>query len=281
MAGQVPEGLAQALAALTGEAAARGGEMAISLRHHERDEAFDHLADRPFIAASTIKVPILVALHDAAAQGRVDLDAKVRLRPGDQVTGSGVLQLLTPGLRITLRDLAELMITVSDNSATNMVLDRIGVVETNACLEALGMRTTRVLRGLQIIPAGAKGFNTVTAGELTGLLLRIAEGRAVSWEACRRIVATLKRQQLNGALPALLPDPEDVRGGAVGAIPAWEMAHKTGNITGHEHDVGILYVPGQSIVISVLTRGCGEGRVARDLIARAGRAVWEAYAVPH
>lgn len=268
----------EALSTLIGEAVARGGEMAISLRHIEREEAFDHLPDLPFVAASTIKLPVLVALYDAAARGRVALDAKVRLRPADQVSGSGVLQSLTPGVRLSLRDLAELMIVVSDNAATNMILDRIGLVEVNACLEGLGMRTTRVLRGLQIIPAAAKGFNTVTAGELTGLLLRIARGKAVSWEASRRMIATLKRQQIHHALPALLPDPADAEEPPVGAIPAWELAHKTGSIPGHEHDVGILYLGGQTIVVSVLTRGCGERRAARGLIARVGRAVWAHYA---
>jgi beta-lactamase class A len=277
MAVAVAPELTAALGALVGEAAASGGEMAVCLRHLERGEAFDHLPDAAFVAASTIKVPVLVALYDAAARGRVDLDARVRLRPGDQVTGSGVLQLLTPGVRLSLRDLAELMIVVSDNAATNMILDRVGIAETNACLDTLGLHTTRVHRGLQIIPAGATAFNTVTAGELATLLRCIAQGKAVSWEASRRMVATLKRQQVRQALPALLPDPEDADGAAVGAVPAWELAHKTGSIPGLEHDVGILYLPGQTVVTCVLTRGCGAGRAARELIARVGRAVWSHY----
>ncbi len=273
----VPTGLVGELDALTEEARGGGGEMAISLRHVERQEAYDHVPDRPFIAASTIKLPILVALYDAAAAGRVRLDERVRLRDEDQVTGSGVLQLLTPGVRLPLRDLAELMITVSDNAATNMILERLGVEAVNACLDRLGLVATRVLRGLQIIPADGKGHNTVTAGELTGLLVRLAQGRVVSWEACRRMVATLKRQQVNDALPALLPDPEDEPSPPLGALPTWELAHKTGGIPAHQHDVGLLYLPGQTIALSVLTRGCGPARAARALVARVGRAVWDAY----
>jgi beta-lactamase class A len=249
--------------------------MALVVRHLERGERYEHLADEPFAAASTIKLPILVALYDAAARGAVRLERRRRLRPEDQVTGSGVLQLLTPGVRLPLRDLAELMITVSDNAATNMILEVLGIEQVNACLAGLGLRHTRVHRPLQVVPVGAGTPNTVTAGELAELLERLATGRLVSWEACRRMVATLKRQQLNDALPALLPQPE---GTAVGALPAWEFAHKTGGIPGHQHDVGLLYLPGQTIVVCVLTRGCGPAREARRRIAEVGRAVFDAYA---
>jgi beta-lactamase class A len=257
--------------------ASAGGEVAVALRHLERGERYDRLAEQPFVAASTIKLPILVALHDAAARGALHLDERVRLRPEDQVTGSGVLQLLSPGLELPLRDLAELMIAVSDNAATNMILERVGIAAVNACIAALGLRQTRVHRGLQVVPAGVSEFNTVTAADLTELLVLIAQGRAVSWEACRRMVGTLKRQQINDALPALLPDAEGAGSGALGALPRWELAHKTGGILGYQHDVGLLYLPGQTIALSVLTHGCGGARAARARIAEVGLAVWEAY----
>lgn len=272
----VPEALRVRLEALLAEAAARGGELALSLRHLERGDRYDHAAAEPFAAASTIKVPILVALYDAAARGAVALDRRLRLRAEDQVTGSGVLQVCSPGLRLPLRDLAELMIVVSDNTATNMIVECLGIDAINACLERLGLRQTRLVRTLQVIPAGAVGVNTATAGEMADLLALIARGQAVSWDACRRMVATLKRQQQRDALPALLPEATAPLA-PLGTLPAWEFAHKTGAITGHRHDVGILYLPGQSIVLCVLTRDCGPGRRAGDLIARVGLAVWETY----
>ena len=275
--GPLPEAVRLRLDALVAEAAGAGGEMAVVVRHLQRRERYARGAEAPFSAASTIKLPILVALYDAAARGRLRLEEPVDLRVEDQVTGSGVLQVLSAGVRLPLRDLAELMIVVSDNAATNMILQRVGLAEVNTCLQGLGLRQTRVVRPLQVIPAAAAGSNTVTAGELADLLGLIAHGRAVSWDACRRMVATLKRQQVNDALPALLPDPEDGPDTPLGAFPLWEMAHKTGGITGHQHDVGILYLPGQTIVICVLTRGCGTAAAARGLIARVGRAVWEGY----
>lgn len=274
--GPVPDGLRAALAALVAEGEAAGGTVAIVVRHLERGQLHLHAADVPFRAASTIKLPILAALHQAVAHGLLRLEDELTLRPEDQVSGSGVLQVLSPGARLPLRDLAELMIVVSDNTATNMLLARLGLEQVNACLQGLGLRGTHVGGPLQVIPVRSGGGNTVTALDLAELLTSIVRGRVVSWDACRRMVATLKRQQVNDALPALLPE----RGGAVlGAIPAWELAHKTGGISGHQHDVGVLYLPGQSIVVCVLTRDCGDAGAARRLIARVGRAVWEAYAV--
>lgn len=269
--------LSDGLEAIVARAERAGGTMAVVVRDLATGARYERRADEPFVAASTIKLPILVALYDAAARGEVGLAQPCRLVPEDQVTGSGVLQLLSPGARLPLRDLAELMITVSDNAATNMLLDRLGTARVNACLDALGLTRTRVFRKLQVIPTDIVQPNTVTAGELADLLERLARGRAVSYDASRRMIATLKRQQINDALPALLPDPEDDEGGPVGALPDWQLAHKTGGIPGYQHDVGILYLPRATAVICVLTRGCGPSRDARGLIAAVGRAVFDSY----
>ena len=276
-AADCPPVLADALRELADGAAGRGGAVGIDVRHLERGGRFTLQADLPFRAASTIKVAILAALYAAAFEGALRLDDRVPIRAQDQVTGSGIVQVLSPGTRLSWRDLAELMIVVSDNAATNMILERVGIDRTNALIASLGLNVMRVVRTLQVIPAGAVGFNTASAGDLASLLEAVARGRVVSWDACRRMIATLKRQQINDALPALLPDPE-VGGASIGAFPRWEMAHKTGGIPGHQHDCGILYLPGQTIAVAVMTAGCGAAREARALIARVGRAVWDAYA---
>jgi beta-lactamase class A len=277
MSDGVPASLDASLRGVVAEAEARGGEVAIAVRHLERGHRWEVKAEEPFAAASTIKVAVLAALYEAAAEGRVRLDAPIRLRAEDQVTGSGVLQVLSPGIRLPLRDLAELMIVVSDNAATNMILERVGIDRVNALLARLGFRHSRMLRPLQVIPAGVSGTNTVAAGEYADLFAALARGQVVSWEACRRMIATLKRQQLRDALPALLPDAE---GPVLGALPRWELAHKTGGIRGHQHDGGLLYLPGGTVAVAVLTRGCGTAAAARGLIARVGLALWETYGAP-
>lgn len=275
-AGPLPVALDVALRAVVLDAVACGGEIAVVVRHLQRGDCWELNAAVPFPSASTIKVPVLAALYAAAAEGHARLDQDVVLRAEDQVTGSGILQVLSPGVRLPLRDLAELMIVVSDNTATNMILEVVGIDRVNRLLDRLGLTTTRLVRALQVIPADHQGMNTITAGEYAALFAGLATGRVVSWEASRRMVATLKRQQINDALPALLP-PAGGGDVALGAFPAWEWAHKTGGLTGVQHDGGLFYVPGHTVVVTVLTRGCGPGHVARQLIARVGRAVWEAY----
>lgn len=257
------------------DAEAGGGRMALVAEHLEQGWRYGRREDEVFVAASVIKLPILVALHAAAAEGRLGLHERLRLRPEDQVTGSGVLQWLSPGLSLPLRDLAELMIACSDNAATNMLLRRLGPEAVNACLAGLGLQRSRVRRPLQVVPADGGEPNTVTAGEMVALLVRIARGQAVSFEACRRMVATLKRTQASDALPALLPPHPP---GPVGAPPRWEWAHKTGSVTGCEHDVGLLFLPGHTLAVAALTSGCGTARQARAAIAAAGRALYEACA---
>lgn len=261
---------------LVGEAQAQGGHVGVAMRHLERGDRLDHNAAEPFTAASTIKVPILVALHAAVDRGDLRLDTEVRLQPEDQVGGSGVIQLFGPGATFTLRDLATLMITVSDNSATNMLIDLLGIDRINAVLDGLGMNQTRVSGKLMIVRSPSTGSNTVTAGELSDLLAAMARGEVVSMDACHRMIATLKRQQINDALPAMLPLALPA-GAPIGAPRRWEMAHKTGAITRHEHDCGLLYIPGQTIAITVLTRGISN-RDGKTLIARIGKAIYDAYA---
>lgn len=271
----VGSGLRRALDALAARAEASGGRMAVVVCHHERGQRYERRAAESFVAASVIKLAVLVAAHAAAAEGRLPFHRWVRLRPEDQVTGSGVLQLLSPGLRLPVRDLVELMIAQSDNAATNMLLERIGLDAVARLLEGAGLRGTRLRRPLQVVPAGPSEPNVTTAADTAALLRLIADGRAVSFEASRRMVATLKRQQVAHGLPALLPDPRPPSG--FGVVPRWELAHKTGGVPGYQHDAGLLYLPGQTVTIAVLTQGCGSASDARATIARVGLAVFRAF----
>jgi len=272
------EHLGSRLEAIVRRAAEQGGEVAVSLRHVQRGQVWEVASEQPFAAASTIKLPILVALYEAADRGELSFAEELVVREEDQVGGAGILRLLSPGARVAVRDLATLMIAVSDNTATNMLLDRLGVERVNATCQRLGLRRTRVAGKLMIVPTPPRGQNTVTAGELTDLLVRMAQGAVVSQDACARMIATLKKQQVNDGLPRLLPPP--VAGDAgLGALRSWEWAHKTGSIDRHEHDVGLLFLPGQTVAVSVLTRGL-PNPVGKEVLATVGRAVYEAFTGP-
>jgi beta-lactamase class A len=258
-----------------GIAAACGGTFGVAIEHVQTGWRLSVRGSEPFVAASVIKVPIMAAVYREAAAGRLRLEERLRLRPEDQVLGSGVLKDLSPGLRLTVADLVTLMIAVSDNTATNMLLRRIGVDAVNAAMQAWGLTGSRLLYPLMVVPERRSGFNTVTADDMTSLLVRIARGQCVSWDASRRMIDVLKRQQDNERLPAMLPPVPD---GPPGSIPPWEVAHKTGTVTGVAHDVGIVYMPGQAFAISVLTRDVADGARANRAIAAIARAAFDAFA---
>jgi beta-lactamase class A len=212
------------------------GEWSYTVSRLDRDRRLEHLPDRERPSASLIKVPILAALYDLVEKERLRLDETVRLTREDQVGGSGVLQDLTPGTRWTLRDLATLMITVSDNTATNLLLDRITVETVNRTAESLGLSHTRVLRRLQRIPTGAVGMNHTTAGDMCRLMTLIAQGQAISRAASERMADTLRRCQA----PAMVV-PESLGGSTlVGAPPRFAVHHKTGLLYNLRADAGYV-----------------------------------------
>jgi beta-lactamase class A len=165
------------------------------------------------------------------------------------------------GKTLTLRQLCEAMITVSSNFAANLLIERVGVENIRATLSRLGADGMQVLRGVEDQKAFDKGMNNqTTARALEVLMLRIAQGQAVSPKADSEMAAILKRQKFHDAIPAGLPE---------GTI----VGHKTGNITKIHHDAAIVYGP-RPYVLVVLVRGVQDQKVSGPLIASISREVW-------
>lgn len=244
--------------------------LAALLRDDARDASDDCVllgADEPVTAASTIKVPILAAALGEVASTRLGLDDRITV-PLERAGGSGVLQA-TPGIReLTLADLLTLMIVVSDNTATNVVIDLIGMARINAYCRAAGLAATVVRRVMMDADARARGVeNTTSALDQANLLAGLAWGELLTAELRAFAIRTLRRQQFNDGLPALLPD--DV-----------VLAHKTGELPGVRHDVGIVDgTDGRRAVVAVLVTdltGPCAAHAATGLIGAVGEAAWKA-----
>jgi beta-lactamase class A len=233
-----------------------------------RRVAFQEHVERP--SASLIKVPILAALYEAVEEGRARLDETVVMTAEDQVTGSGVLMDLTPGRAWTLRDLATLMITVSDNTATNLLLDRLGVEPVNQLAERLDLHQTRVLRRLQRLPVGAEGTNHTTAADMTRLMALIARGRVVSWRACQAMADLLRRCQADAVIAA----PTPAGHGLVGEPAPQVVYHKTGLLAQFRGDAGFVLWHGGGYALTVMGQGVPEAELAPWMI-RIGRGLAE------
>jgi beta-lactamase class A len=244
-------------------AAEVGGTVAVAVRDVRRGRALDLRAQERFPAASVIKVPILVELLARVEEGEFDLQDRIRLRNGAKAPGSGVLSMLHEDLELSLEDLAHLMITVSDNTASNMLIDLLGCSRINARLERLGMRTTRLERKFFDLEARERGLdNWVSAGELADLLTGIERRQVISPAACEIMLAIMRKQQFDGKIPRLLP-------------PDTPVANKTGTISNASHDIGIIYSPAGPLALAVLTRDVENPAVAEGGIRHIARLTYD------
>ncbi len=149
-------------------AAECGGAVAVAATHLPVERRLEREAQRSFPSASVIKVPILAALHAEAEAGRLSWEERMPLTEAAKVPGSGVLRELHPGIELTLDDLARLMIVVSDNTATNLLIDRIGTGVVNDLMAGLGYEQTRLGRRMYDFAARDRGFeNRCAAGEIS------------------------------------------------------------------------------------------------------------------
>jgi beta-lactamase class A len=153
------------------------------------------------------------------------------------------------------------MITWSSNLATNLLIEKVKAENVNALMRELGAGDIQVLRGVEDSKAFQAGKNnTTTAYDLMLLLRLIADNKFLNKRACEKMVEILSAQRFNDGIPAGLP-------------AAARVAHKTGDITNHNHDAGIVYLPGRKpYVIVVLTKGIAERRRSSRLIANISRA---------
>jgi len=254
-----------------------GAEVAVAVRSLDGRTQISIDPDKSFHAASTMKVPVMIELFRQAEAGTVKLDDRIPVRNEfHSIVDGSVYQMdvsddsdgevyKRTGKTMALRELCEAMITVSSNFAANLLIERLGANHVQATVERLGGTGVHVLRGVEDQKAFDKGLNNVTtAGGLAALFEHLARGTAVSPKADAEMIAILKRQKFNDAIPAGVPEGTPV-------------AHKTGTITKIHHDAGIVYGPHPYVVV-VLTRGIQDQKVSGPLMASISREVWNALA---
>ena len=232
--------------------------------------------DISFHAASTMKVPVMMEIFRQAAAGKLSLDQHIPIKNDFASIVDGSHYSLTPdsdsdqllytrvGQTETIRELIRLMITVSSNLATNILIERVTPGRVMDLMHTIGAERIRVLRGVEDGKAFQQGLNnTTTARDLMIILRGIAERRAVSAKASDEMIKIMLDQKFNEGIPAGLPRNARV-------------SHKTGSITKINHDAAIVYPPGRKpYVLVVLTRGIEDENLAHKLIADISRVVYE------
>lgn len=199
--------------------------------------------ERSTVAASTIKIPVLIALMRAVDDGRVNLNNRVVARSEDRVGGTGVLHAMSPDTPLTIADYAYLMIAVSDNTASNVLIDIASVPLVRQVVQDIGLHQTRLERRfLGRMPTPDEGQNWTSADDLVQTLAAIWGDTAASPNACAEMRRLLGLQQDRQMIP---------RGMPTGAF----FAGKSGSLPGLAHDCGVVTGPCDSVALAILTEG--------------------------
>ena len=264
-------------------ARAHRGQVALFAHHLGTGATVELQPDREARTASAIKLALLVEAFRQASAGTLSLDARVTLRDEDKVTGSGILPLLHGGLELTVEDALVLMTALSDNTATNLVVDQVGGVgAVNRRLAAMGYRHTHFYKKVyapatEPMPADQKqfGLGKSTARELARLMEGIARCELGKPALCARMLELLRGQQVRHYIARYI-EPGDAS-----EVPT-AVAAKLGEIDAARIEVGLVEARTGPIVIAAFTWDNADHRYSPDneasiLIGRLAEAIVRAW----
>lgn len=255
------------------------GTVGLYIHILDTDEVFQINPNHIFPSASVIKIPMLALLLRDVHEGQVEWNLPRSISSSNRVGGTGILCELETSYCPTVETLAKLMIALSDNTATNEIIDIIGIQRHNEFCREMGYSHTTLMRKMMDFDAIAEGRNNyMCAGEAGQLLVQIARGEFVSPEVSNTIVKAMEKQQCRNKLPALIPavvcyaseaDKQNLKPDTV------LVANKTGDLFHIQHDVGIFTLPdGRRYVIAIFTGDLAEDAQGIETIAKISRAVY-------
>ncbi|MFO0908781.1 MAG: serine hydrolase [Isosphaeraceae bacterium] len=257
---------------------AHKGKVAVAVKNLETGESFVSRADEPMPTASLIKLPVMVEAYRQAAEGKVDLKKSITLKQADKAPGSGILtNHFSEGMTLPLVDAVHLMIVYSDNTATNLVLDQIGLDATARTMEKMGYPNTKIhskvfKRETSVFPERSKrfGLGSTTALEMIRLCEAIWRNEVVSPEACKAMLGHLRQCDDKDKFPRFLPS-------------GTKLAFKTGSIDAARTAAGIIECGRGPVAVCVMTEENADKRWVADnagnrLCAEVAREVFQHFA---
>ena len=221
--------------------------------------------DQRISAASTIKIPVLLAFFEDVDAGKIDLDEPLVMRKELVATEAGSMQYQPVGTQFSALETAEYMIEISDNTATNMLVDRLGGAEKlNQRFKSWGLKQTIIRNPLPDL----EGTNTISPQDMASLMLELSDGTLLSSESRELALDILRQTVTNTLLPQGLD--EDAK-----------IAHKTGDIGSVVGDIGLIEMPnGQRYVASILVRRPHNDPRAQELIRKISKLTYQTFNKP-
>lgn len=217
---------------------------------------------RRFRAASTVKIPLMVEVFRRIERGDISLDDLHVLQAGEKAPGSGVMLYLHDGVGLTLNDLVYLMISISDNTATNLLIRLVEMEAVNATIRDLGMQQSNLGREMKNRPAiEGEEENWASPDDYTLVVQSILEGHAASQESCRAMIEMLTKQQNTRRIARYIPQDDEI-----------EWGTKTGSIKEVTNDVGFVRSNGSTLVIAVFCEGMADQHRGEQVIGDITRA---------
>ena len=222
-------------------------------------------ADDVFPQASSIKIAVLAELYRQAQGSKLKLTDLYTVQESDLVADSDIMGGLTPGVtRITLRDLATMMVAVSDNSATNVLIDRVGMENVNALMDSLGLAHTRLRRKMMDLKAAGEGRENVsTPAEMMTLLENLYRGKVLNQQMTNDFFKMLSTHK-ESFIPRDLPE-------------GLKVANKPGELEGVRNDSGVVFVENRPYVICVMTTYLRRERDGEQAISRISAAAYNMF----
>ena len=239
------------------------GVIGIAFRDLVSNHSISINGDRVFPIGSVIKIAILLEFFRQVTAGKLSGETRTWIEKEHKVPGSGVLQYLGDHTtNCTLRDLAVLMINLSDNTATNMLIDLVGIENVNRTLQALGLRNTRLARKMMDITAAMGGNENVsTPNEIASLLIRLYSHDGITKDVSEECLKILKMPKSEDYLSSGLP-PDTI------------LANKPGQLPGIVSDCGIVYLSDRPYILCLMITYLGNELAGERIIRHISRTVF-------
>ena len=243
------------------------GNVGIYLKDIQTGKTWEYNPDRLFPSASLIKLPIMAAVFEKINAGELTLDTQMKLTRRVRWGGSGSLKWARDGTSLSVMEILYKMIAESDNTATRMFIEQLGIDFLQQEFARIGLFHTKIYpEGLSLTSGRVTRENYTTAREMAGLLERIYDGKLINKESSGQMLDVLKQNKSRSRLRRGLP---------IG----WEIGHKTGLLRRSCHDVGIVFPPRGDYIIAVLTSNVPNYSSAKDFISRVAKLTYKYYKI--